>query len=308
MGVDVSICCMAKDLENYIADAIEGFLKQETTYTYEVILSDDCSTDNTLKICRDYESRYPDRIRVLSATSRLGLEENFLKTMKACTGKYIAFCDGDDYWTDALKLQKQLTYLEKNPGCTLICSDYDYINQDGFFEVSTYKLNYYAKKFNQYQDLDSAIATTLTVVIRTSAIAPLLNSITSSNHPFIWDTVLWAYVLNSGYGYFYPDKLAIRRVLSTGEYTTKKLIDQLAIGTKCLLALQEVLPNPAFQKYMDQKLYNHYANLGQALLKENQTEEARAIYMSNGLRWKGIQNIKYNLKYLYQLSKSYLHN
>ena len=98
----------------YIAQAIEGVLQQETDFPFELVIGEDCSTDETRGIVFDYQKKYPDIIRVISSDMNVGARKNALRTAKACHGKYIALCEGDDYWTDPNKLQKQVDFLENN--------------------------------------------------------------------------------------------------------------------------------------------------------------------------------------------------
>lgn len=111
--VTVSVCMITYNQEQYIKQAIEGVLMQQCDFLIELIIGEDCSTDNTKQICEDYASKYP-QIKLLSIQSNLGAMPNFIRTLQVCTGKYIAICEGDDYWTDPLKLQKQVEFMEKN--------------------------------------------------------------------------------------------------------------------------------------------------------------------------------------------------
>lgn len=117
MEIVVSVMCAAYNHVNYIKDALDGFLMQECTYPYEIIVHDDASTDGTADIIREYAEKYPDRIQAILQTENqrskgIGLAEAFYPKAK---GKYIAMCEGDDYWTDPLKLQKQIDALEAHP-------------------------------------------------------------------------------------------------------------------------------------------------------------------------------------------------
>ena len=100
--------------EKFIAQAIDSVLMQQTTFDYELVIGEDCSTDGTRAIVVDYQQRYPDRIRAFLREKNLGMHENAKQTLDACRGEYIAFLEGDDYWTDPLKLQKQVDYLESH--------------------------------------------------------------------------------------------------------------------------------------------------------------------------------------------------
>jgi len=115
----VSICCITYNHEKYISDAIESFLMQETDFPFEIIIHDDASTDATADIVREYEKKYPDVIKPIYQTENQYSKGKLvtLFTYEAARGKYIALCEGDDYWIDPLKLQKQITEMEKHPEC-----------------------------------------------------------------------------------------------------------------------------------------------------------------------------------------------
>lgn len=114
----VSVLCMAYNHEKYIRDALEGFVGQKTDFDYEVLVHDDASTDGTADIIREYAEKYPEIIKPVYQT-----ENQYSKKVDIClnylipvtTGKYIAFCEGDDYWTDENKLQLQVDFLEQHP-------------------------------------------------------------------------------------------------------------------------------------------------------------------------------------------------
>jgi glycosyltransferase involved in cell wall biosynthesis len=114
----VSIFCSTYNQENYIGSAIESFLLQKTNFSIEIIIHDDASTDGTAKIVREYSKKYPDLIVPILQT-----ENQFSQGVKiwptylfsSTRGKYIALCEGDDYWTDPLKLQKQVDFLSSHP-------------------------------------------------------------------------------------------------------------------------------------------------------------------------------------------------
>lgn len=99
----------------YIAKCIEGVLMQQVNFPMEFIIAEDCSTDGTRAICEEYAKKYPALIRLLPSDGNMGAVMNEQRAFEAARGKYIATCEGDDYWTDPLKLQKQVDFLESHP-------------------------------------------------------------------------------------------------------------------------------------------------------------------------------------------------
>lgn len=120
----VSIDCITYNHEFYIRDALEGFLMQKTDFTFEILVHDDASTDQTVNIIQEYEKKYPDIIKpVYQRENQYSKGVNILEQFQypRALGKYIAICEGDDYWIDPLKLQKQVDFLEENPDFSMSC-------------------------------------------------------------------------------------------------------------------------------------------------------------------------------------------
>ena len=126
----VSVHMMTYNHAPYIGQAIEGVLQQKTDFPFELVVGEDCSMDGTREIVFDYQKKYRDIIRVISSDKNVGAHKNSHRTTKACRGKYLAFCEGDDYWHRSDKLDMQVKYLENNAGCVLVCSDYDQFHVD----------------------------------------------------------------------------------------------------------------------------------------------------------------------------------
>ena len=111
----VSVVTITYNHEPYIAKCIEGVLMQKVDFPMEFIIADDCSTDGTQSICRSYAERYPELIRIITSGCNVGAVLNEQRAFMVAQGKYIATCEGDDYWTDPDKLQKQVDFLEAHP-------------------------------------------------------------------------------------------------------------------------------------------------------------------------------------------------
>lgn len=126
----VSVCMITYNQKEYVAVAIESILNQKTDFPVELVIGDDCSSDGTREICKSYMDRYPDRITLRLPKANLGMTANFIENLKACKGKYIAFLEGDDCWTDMNKLQKQVSFMETNHGYAFCYHHVDVV-QDG---------------------------------------------------------------------------------------------------------------------------------------------------------------------------------
>ena len=113
MEYAVTITSTTYNLEKYIGQAIDSWLMQKTTFPVEVLISDDGSTDGTIAIIESYMIDHPN-IRLIK-NNHMGMMPNFIRSIEECSGKYIALCDGDDYWIDEYKLQKQYEFMETHP-------------------------------------------------------------------------------------------------------------------------------------------------------------------------------------------------
>ena len=129
----VSVCTLAYNHAPYIRECLEGILMQKTNFAFELIIHDDASTDGTADIIREYEAKYPDIVKPIYQTEnqyckRIGISRTYI--YPRVKGKYIALCEGDDYWIDPYKLQKQVDFLEKNDEYALCFTAIKVLNFD----------------------------------------------------------------------------------------------------------------------------------------------------------------------------------
>lgn len=117
--VKVSVLMLTYNQERYIDAAIRSVMLQKTDFPFELVIGNDASTDATGRICEAWQRKYPDRIVLQNRTRNLGLQQNFIQTYAHCRGKYIAICEGDDFWTSKLKLQRQANFLDTHPDYAL---------------------------------------------------------------------------------------------------------------------------------------------------------------------------------------------
>jgi glycosyltransferase involved in cell wall biosynthesis len=126
----VSVHMVTYNQEHFIVQAVESVLAQKTNFDYELVIGEDRSTDRTREILLDLQSRHPDRIRVLLTDKNLGPGPNAIRTLHECRGEYLAFLEGDDYWTSPDKLQRQVDFLETNPRCRICYHDVLYLSTE----------------------------------------------------------------------------------------------------------------------------------------------------------------------------------
>ena len=137
-NITVSIFLLTYNQEKFIGQTIESLLDQKTDFRYQIVIGEDCSKDNTRKICEQNAEEYAEKIKLLPSEKNHGLIQNFIRTYKECDGKYVAICDGDDYWIDPLKLQKQVNFLENNPDYSLVFTSFNFLFPDGRFLEKDY--------------------------------------------------------------------------------------------------------------------------------------------------------------------------
>ncbi len=215
----VSVKMITYNHEPFIAQAIEGVLQQKTNFPFELVIGEDCSTDGTREIVFEYQKKHPDIIRVITSDSNVGMSKNGLRTTRGCQGKYLAYCEGDDFWQSPDKLQKQADYLEGHPECGLVFSSYD------VYHVKTKKT---IKDFVTYRKWnipeDHSISDivegksqplTCTVMVRRDLYDRIVEAdpyLHQSGHFLMGDTQLWAEMTTKARLHFMPESFATHNI------------------------------------------------------------------------------------------------
>lgn len=125
-SIMVTVWCTVYNHEPYIRDCLEGFMNQKTNFRYEVVVHDDASTDKSAAIIQQYAEKYPDIIKpILQTENQYSKKNGAIRRIREenSRGKYVAICEGDDYWTDPHKLQEQVDFMESHPEYSLACTD-----------------------------------------------------------------------------------------------------------------------------------------------------------------------------------------
>lgn len=230
----VSVVSITYNHEQFISQMIEGVLMQRTNFPIELILAEDCSTDRTREIVLKYQKKYPDLIRIIMSEFTIGAVANEKRAMLAAKGKYLAICEGDDYWTDADKLQKQVDFLEANPDyCVCFHRVKHYVIDDKYWQEDT---NGDVFKSPDLVGIDIDYSTfkekkltlmTLSMVFRKHS----LGHDKMANYKYYRDTHQIYHLLSNGKGYLFSFIGGIRIIHKTGIYSG------LTAFNKCKTAL-----------------------------------------------------------------------
>lgn len=299
-NIKVSICSITYNHENYIRQALDGFLMQKTDFEYEILIHDDASTDNTAEIIREYEKKYPDIIKPIYQTENQyskGNKPGKINRERA-KGKYIALCEGDDYWIDEYKLQKQYDYMEKNEDCSLCTNSVKYVNRYGDFIFN-----------NIHKEIDLNIEdylkynkplNTCSIFTRTDFIK---NARTIFKTTPVGDVPLLLYCVTKGYIHIISDIMSAYRVLSLNSWTDRLKSDDKLFTNWCIGCIKMY---DDFNQYTELK-YDNLIKEKQSSYKLNLSLRSKDkklfkeikkydVYQKKNLREKLIINliIKYN--------------
>jgi glycosyltransferase involved in cell wall biosynthesis len=263
----VSIKMITYNHAPFIAQAIEGVLQQKTNFPFELVIGEDCSTDGTREIVFEYQKKHPDIIHVITSETNVGMKKNGLRAIKACRGKYLAFCEGDDHWHDPLKLQKQVDHLESHPECGLVYSSYDVYHVTSKERIKDY-INYRKWEMPEnpsiYDILESKGGrsrglSTCTVMVRRTLYEQVMKAdpyLFQSDEFIMGDTQLWAEISTMARLHYIPESLATHNITDESATRSKdeKKVARFGIsGAKLQLYLCDKydLPSHIRHKYQE---------------------------------------------------------
>ena len=251
----LSVCVVTYNHEKYLAEALDSILMQEVDFPMEIQIGEDRSTDNTLAVCREYEKRYPEIVRLHVNEKNLGYSWNFYRTMERCRGEYVAVLDGDDFWTDPLKLKKQVDFLDTHPEYAMCFSRYYVCDEDSKLGLAT--------GFSGNYDLNDVLTGkcpgTRTVVFRRKylpvSLPPEYEQITYADH------ILLALIARHGKIYGLNEPLAAYRMNPESIYTSNPFEMRLQNIIKNYQLMKNVFPDKEQQKAIDTGITNERIKL-----------------------------------------------
>jgi glycosyltransferase involved in cell wall biosynthesis len=231
----ISVRMLSYNQAPYIAQAIEGALQQQVDFPIELVIGDDCSTDGTREIVLEYQRKHPSIVRVITSETRVGIKQNAYRTNKACRGKYIAFCDGDDYWHIPEKLKKQTMYLESHPECGLILADCNEYHQSSerLLESRNYSNGFTSDINLNIETILMNIGVTKytsSAVARSNLVNQLIDSDSYLYHNpelLMGDTQLWAEISTMSTVTYIPKTFATHRVLEESASRSRDPLSKL---------------------------------------------------------------------------------
>lgn len=233
-GIMLSVRLMTYNHEPFIEDALNSIFKQEANFVFEIVIGDDFSTDNTLQIIKEFIQKN-NKSNILwnllkrekgdeydIERQRVGRLANFFNIVENCKGKYIALLDGDDYWTDPLKLQKQVDFLEKNPEYTFVAGNT--VVKKGDVETPLIK-NYNTIQFEDLLEGNKLGVNTCTLCFRKGSLPSNYLEVLIKTAYGDWAITLL--LLKQGNGYFLQDILGVYRQHDKGVWSSMSEAEQI---------------------------------------------------------------------------------
>ncbi len=299
----VSIFILTYNQERFISQTLESILNQKTNFNYQLVIGEDQSTDSTRIICEKFAAENPLKIKLLpSLGHNIGLIKNYIRTIKECDGKYIAICDGDDYWIDEYKLQKQVDFLENNSEFSIVYTGVELLFKDG----SRKKWFPIVEKTNtEFEDLifENHIPSVSSMF---KNIRDEKNEIPSwiSKYPFgDWPTYLWT-IKNGGLIHFIDEVTAVYRI-DAGISTEMRRSNSNIIKIN-LNILQDILADDQFaskKKVAKKAILNLNKSLMLSYNREFKYYKGLVQFIKNSKKT-GV-NFNDSKMYLYSIYKSF---
>lgn len=278
----LSVCLITYNHARYIKQAIDGVLMQKVNFSWELVIADDFSTDGTREIVLEYKEKYPEFIKLISHEKNVGAAQNFMDLISAPSSKYIAYFEGDDYWADPHKLQKQVDFLESHLDYTICFHPVKIINEKD--DTIQHRYGGRGRKSYSFDDLiEGNFIPTCSVVFRNGILTHLPEWYPSLNSG---DWAIYLLIAHQGGRVGQLDEvMAVYRIHHGSTWSTIKKVEQLEKGISDLIIMGNRL---GFLKnaHCRKSLGNSYIKLGREYHRLNNKRKARNA---------AIQSIRYHL-------------
>jgi glycosyltransferase involved in cell wall biosynthesis len=298
----LSVCLITYNQGNYVKEAIEGVLMQKVNFSWDFIISDDYSTDGTREVVLDFKKKNSELIKLILQGKNVGAAKNWFDLITTPNSKYIAYFEGDDYWTDPYKLQKQVDFLDNHPDYSLCCHLVDILNEE------TKEVSHFVKDDivdNKNRDisisdfLDPFLIISCSLVFRRSSF-----DVENRKRPYFKDITLFAELLSKGKGILLNDCMGVYRQHGGGVWSSTSSL------MKCKANAYTLMEMNKYYKYKIEHIKTNaslqildYLNLLIAEKKKNIIEIGK-IYLVLLLRYRKAVGDKMLLKTLKRILKS----
>jgi glycosyltransferase involved in cell wall biosynthesis len=281
----VSVIVITYNHAPYIERCLLSILEQKTNFDVEILVGEDCSTDNTAEEIRKIERKFPGRLTCLYRKPNLGMTKNFTDLLERSQGEFLAICEGDDFWNDPSKLQKQVNYLEAHPECSFCFHDAYRIDGDGI-DLPKYP-GFPSERSVYTRDLLVAnFVPTPSLCHRNYPLKEFPQWLANGNLP-MFDWPLLVYLSTKGYGHYIPEAMATYRVHSQGVWSgsssRQKAVSLQAFHSK----MMDVMPTP-LNRISRRQLSNTYLKLsalGDNTLREEWLYFVKSFRVLSPLDW-----------------------
>lgn len=264
----ISVCMLTYNQEKYISQAINSILKQKTDFDFEIVIGDDFSTDRTREILTQYQKKNPEKIKLHLRKKNLGISQNFIKTLQACKGKYIALLEGDDYWISENKLQQQVKFLENNADFVMSC------HRVRIISANSQKNGKPSRKLNK--EIFSANELARDNFIYTGSCV-FRNHLINYYPEWLLDWPLFLLVSQYGKIKYFPNIYGAYRQSSDGVWFPKSRIEKVSHAVR-LTELCDKLLGPELHTHFQYRLAPLYLELSGYYLKSNETNKAKSFF------------------------------
>lgn len=308
----VSICCLVYNHEPYLRQCFEGFVMQKTTFPIEILVHDDASTDYSADIIREYTEKYPHLFKPIYQTENQyskGVKITMTYQIPRAKGKYIAMCEGDDYWTDPMKLQKQVEFLEGHEEYVLSFHDVKTIDTEGnTIAESKMKLYYSEKMCRDWSDFDLMCGYTPftpTVVYRREVRAKVGREMYKAKGLINGDTIVASLIGKYGKGKFHNDiQNSVCRVQRGGIWQMKSVLYKLINSYKTFTFLESMHKK---NKDVKEYIFNFRVRLLERIIRLNIEDGNYKGFIYYYLILLKMLFAKFNIKAMYNVSKDVGH-
>jgi glycosyltransferase involved in cell wall biosynthesis len=271
----LSVCLITYNHGNYIREALDGILMQRVNFPLEIIIADDCSKDDTRSIIQEYVDAQPDLFKLVFQKKNVGPARNWMDLLSASNAKYIAYMEGDDYWTDATKLQKQVDFLENNPDYAL-CFHRSKVFQDGMLQTDPLEERYNRITQRPVSKVDllqqSNFIQSHSVVFRNV----VKEFPVEFNYSPAGDLLFYILVAEHGYIHRFDDVMGVYR-MGSGSYSTLDSFNLRRQKLKIEISILSLLSEQSEKEIMLSRIYETLNRMKNPLAEANRFNSLKDV-------------------------------